>query len=155
MIIYIEQIKIELTENQYGGLYLTMGGQKNLLPGQSFEQAETIIRKNFEILKSQFLKTASSKIKIEELNEVCLKIVLYWYGLHNSWKYSNEKEKDRDLSFQLKEIQHPYTMDILIPYFKNKNPNDYAEKCASLLDISTDKLLKDESDRAFFYASFR
>ncbi len=154
MTFYLEKIKIELTENQYG-LQLESGDTKLLLPGQTFAETMDIINKNFEILKSQYLKTASSTIETVELNEVCLKIVLFFFGMYNSWKYSNEKQKDLDLTFQAKDFNHPYTQDIIIPYFKNKYPNDYADKCASILGITPEKLLTDEYNRAAFYNDFR
>lgn len=154
MTFYIEQIKIDLIENQYG-LQLTTTDVVLPLPGQTFAETMDIIHKNFRILKSHYLKTASSEIEPAELNEVCLKIVLHFFGLYNSWKYSNEKHKDLDLTFHPKDFNHPYTQDIIIPYFKNKYPNDYAGKCGSLLGLSAAELLRDESNRADFYNDFR
>lgn len=154
MTFYIENIKIELTENKHG-LQLTTADGKLLLPGQTFAETMDIIHRNFEILKSQYLKTASSTIETVELNEVCLKIVLFFFGIYNSWKYSNEKQKDLDLTFQPKDFNHPYTQDIVVQYFKNKYPNDYAGKCGSILGITADKLLRDEYNRASFYNDFR
>ena len=154
MVFYIETMQIELIENQYG-LQLTMGDYQSPLPGQTIAETTDTIKRNFEILKSQYAKTASGTIEVKELNEVCLKIVLYFFGLYNSWKYANEKEKDRDLTFLPKDFSHAHTMDIIIQYFKNKYPKDYAGKCASILDIPVAELLKYEYNRNDFYDSFR
>lgn len=110
MFFSIESIKIELIENQFG-LQLKMEDYQYPLPGQTIDETVNIIRKNFEILKSQYSKTASGKLKDEEINEVCLKIVLHFFGMYNSWKYSNKKEKDRDLTFLEKDFKHPQALD--------------------------------------------
>ncbi|HWR34066.1 MAG TPA: hypothetical protein VN451_11080, partial [Chitinophagaceae bacterium] len=88
-------------------------------------------------------------------NEVCLKIVLYYFHLYNSWKSLYEKEKDRNLLFLEKDYKHPYTYDKVLQYFKNKYPKDYISKSAALLDIKPEELLKYESDRDYFYNLFR
>ena len=154
MVFYVEKIEIELTENQYG-LLLKTADSELPLPGQTIEQTIETLQGNFEILKNHYLKTASSTIVPEELNEVCLKIVLHFFGLYNSWKYSNENEKDRDLTFLPKDFGHANTRDILLQYFKRKYPEDYADKCASILDMPAADLLKYEYNNNEFYNSFR
>jgi hypothetical protein len=154
MIFFIEKIKIELTENQYG-LQLERANGATPLPGQTLAEATDTIQKNFESVKAHYGKLASETIPPDELNEVCLKIVLHYFYLYNSWKYSNEKEKDRDLTFLPKDFQHPNTYDLIINYFKNKYPKDYAIKCASLIEKTADELLKYEYDQAAFYNAFR
>ncbi|MBK6546225.1 MAG: hypothetical protein IPG12_13260 [Saprospiraceae bacterium] len=151
---YIEKIKIELLENEYG-LQLKTAYKELPLPGQNFADTMDILRKNFEVVKGQYIKTASTNIESEELNEVCMRIVLHYFYLYNSWKYSNEKEKDRDLTFLAKDFKHPNSMDIIIQYFKNKYPKDYAGKCASILGITAEELLKYENNNNEFYSSFR
>ena len=154
MFFSIESIKIELIETQFG-LHLKMEDYQYPLPGQTIDETVNIIRKNFEILKSQYSKTASGKLKDEEINEVCLKIVLHFFGMYNSWKYSNKKEKDRDLTFLEKDFKHPQAMDIVLWYFKLKYPSDYADKSSFLLDLSPAYLLEYEKNRDDFYNFFR
>ncbi|MBL8012408.1 MAG: hypothetical protein JNN05_01035 [Candidatus Omnitrophica bacterium] len=154
MFFSIESIKIELIENQFG-LHLKMQDHQCPLPGQTIDETVNIISKNFEILKSQYSKTAKGKLKEEEINEVCLKIVLHFFGMYNSWKYSNEKEKDRDLTFLEKDFKHPQTIDIVLWYFKLKYPSDYASKSSFLLDLSPADLLVYEKNRDDFYNFFR
>lgn len=54
-----------------------------------------------------------------------------------------------------KDFKHPNSMDIIIQYFKNKYPKDYAGKCASILGITAEELLKYENNNNEFYSSFR
>ncbi len=154
MVFYIEKIEIDLTENKYG-LQLNTAHGTTPLPGQTLDSAMDTIQKNFETVKEHFSKTASDTIPIDELHEVCLKIVLHYFYLYNTWKYSNEKEKDRDLAFLNKDFDHPNTYDIIIQYFKNKYPKDYAVKGAILLKKTSDELLRYEYNRDEFYNAFR
>jgi len=154
MVFFIEKIKIELTENQYG-LQLETAHETLPLPGQTLAEATDTLQKNFESVKAHYSKLAPETILPDELNEVCLKIVLHYFYLYNAWKYSNEKEKDRDLTFLPKDFQHPNTYDLIIHCFKHKYPKDYATKCASLIEKTADAVLKYEYDKAAFYDAFR
>lgn len=154
MFFHIEKIQIELTEDLYG-IRLKTATDDLPLPGQTIAETMETVRINFETVQEKYKKSATDKIDMDELNEVCLKIVLHYFYLYNTWKETNEKEKDRDLAFLPKDFSHPYTFDIVIQYFKNKYPTDYAGKCAAMLDMQVDKLLKYEYDRADFYNAFR
>lgn len=154
MTLFIEQMEIELTEDQYG-LRLTWGDNRLPLPGQTLATTTDLLQKNFATVKGRFSQIASDDITAEELHEVSLKVVLHYFYLYNSWKYSNENEKDRDLAFLQKDFHHPYTYDTILQYFKLKYPGDYALKCACLTEKTADELLKYEYDRNSFYNSFR
>lgn len=154
MFFHIEKIKIELTEDLYG-IRLKTATDDLPLPGQTISETMETVRKNFEIVQEEYKKPTPDNIDMDEVNEVCLKIVLYYFYLYNSWKKTNEKEKDRDLTFLPKDFSHPYTYDIVIQYFKSKYPTDYAGKCAVMLGLQVENLLKYEYDRADFYNAFR
>jgi len=154
MVFEIEHLKIELTENEYG-ILLNAFNSPILLPGQSLYKAKEIVLNNFKFVKTHFLKFYCSEIEIEEFYEICLKIVLHYFYLYNFWKNYNEKEKDRDLNFLIKDFSHPNTYDLVIRHFKNKNPKEYIFKSSQLLDLSIDKLKEYEYNRDEFYNAFK
>ena len=154
MIFNIEGIKVELTENQYG-LRLNALEDEYPLPGQTLEETREMVTKNFGTVKEKFGKASSNAIPDAELHEVCLGIVLYYFYLYNSWKRQYEKEKDRDLGFLETDFKHPYTYDRVIQYFKRRYPNDYAVKCAALLELTAEQVLAYEAQRRDFYDAFR
>ncbi len=154
MTFYLEKIKIDLTENPHG-LQLLALDEELPLPGQTMEETKDTVTKNFKIVNEKYAKTASSIIPIEELNEICLRLVIYYFYLYNSWRSLYEKEKNRDLTFLDKDFTHPYTYDRVIQFFKNKYPKDYGDKYAVMLGITAIEVLKYEADRHDFYNSFR
>ena len=154
MVFFIKNIKIELTENIHG-LTLTTSSGEFPLPGQNISETTEHLQSSFEIIQKHFIKPSEDKINAEDLNEICLKIVVYYFYLYNSWRTSNPNKKSIDLNFLKKDFDHPYTYDIIIQYFKNKYPEDYEHKSSVMLDIPVEKLLKYEYDRAEFYKAFR
>ncbi|HRG32887.1 MAG: hypothetical protein JNK69_09935 [Saprospiraceae bacterium] len=154
MVFYIEKIKIELSENIHG-IHLTTEFQNYPLPGQTIEETIKTVTQNFKIVHDHFSKSAKDKIDADDFNEVCLRIVLYYFYLHNSWRTTNSKFEKIDLTFQTKYYSHPNTYDILIQFFKNRNPNEYIEKCSTILDVTIEYLKKYEYDRDYFYNLFR
>jgi hypothetical protein len=151
---YIEHIEIELTEDAYG---LTLKALKNEfpLPGQTIAEAKNTITGNFKIVSTKYQKSSPGIIPVEELNEVCLKVVLYYFYLYNLWRSIYENEKNRDLTFIPNDFTHPYTYDEIIRYFSDKYPEEYADKCAVMFEIKKEAVLKYEADRKNFYNFFR
>lgn len=154
MYFYIEDLKIELI-NKDSWILLKMGDYQLPLPGQTIEGTLDIITNNFNILKSKYAKHALQTIENNEINEVCLKVALHFFGIYNLWKFYIERENDRDLSFISKDFNHPQAKDIIIQYFRNKYPLDFLSKSASLLDMEVDKLAKYIANRDEFYNAFR
>jgi len=151
---YIEQIKIELVQDAYG-LTLTALNNEFPLPGQTIAEAKNTITENFKIVSTKYQKSTPGIVPAEELNEVCLKVVLYYFYLYNLWRSIYEKEKNRNLTFIPNDFTHPYTYDEVIRYFRPKYPNEYADKCAAMFEIKKEAVLKYEGDRESFYSLFR
>jgi len=154
MVFQIEHLKIELTENEYG-IILNAFNDSIPLPGQSFQGTKEIVLHNFKLVKTHFLKFYNSEIEIEEFHDVCLKIVIHYFYIYNLWRNYNEKEKDRDLKFLKKDLNHPNTYDMVMQYFKNKYPAEYLTKSSQFLNQTLDKLKKYEYNRDEFYNAFR
>jgi hypothetical protein len=151
---FIEAIKIELSEDAYGLRLKTLDFEYPL-PGQSLEETMDVLTKNFETVQAKYGKALSKNIVQEDINEISLRIVLYYFYLYNSWRSLYEKERNRSLIFLEKDFEHPYTYDSVIQFFKLRYPNDYAVKCAALLELKVEALLKFETERRDFYDAFR
>ncbi len=50
-----------------------------------------------------------------------------------------KRQANRDLTFLQKDFEHPYTSYHIIDYFKNKYPDNYADKCESMLEMTTEQ----------------
>ncbi|MBK7233699.1 MAG: hypothetical protein IPH93_15930 [Saprospiraceae bacterium] len=150
----IEHLKIEFLENEYG-ILMKVFNDTIPLPGRTLLDTKDIILHNFNFVKTHFLKFFNSEIEIEEFHDVCLKIVIHYFYIYNLWRSYNEKEKDRDLKFLKKDLNHPNTYDMVMQYFKNKYPTEYLNKSSHFLNHPLDKLKKYEYNRDEFYNAFR
>lgn len=154
MTFYIENIKLEINTDAYG-VQLEALDKAWPLPNQSLEETKRILTENFSMVCQKYLPHTTGIILPEDLHAVCLQIVVHYLYLYNMWRGLYEKEKNRDLAFLEKDYTHPDTYDMIIWFFKNKYPKDYADICSTMLGISSLEVLKFEADRHAFYASFR
>lgn len=123
MFFFIERIQIELEEDQYG-LRLTAFNESLPLPGQTLEETTATVTKNFYIAVSNYKERTDDIIPIADLYEVCLKKVLHYFYLYNSWRTLYEKEKNRSRELVEKDFSHPNTNDKIIQYLNIKMPQN-------------------------------
>ncbi len=143
-----------MIEDQYG-LRLSALNNGWPLPGQTLEETKEVITKNFELVKEKYADVSSNSIYPEDLLEVCLRIVIHYFYLYNLWRSIYPQEKNRNLTFLSKDYDHPYTYDMIIQFFKNKYPGAYASKSATMLNLTTEEVLRYEEERHDFYSRFR
>jgi hypothetical protein len=134
----IEQIKV-IIEPENNGLRLTTEHESFLLFNQTFEEIKETINKNYCIVKSHFQPKATSVITQNDLENVCLKIVLSYFNMYNRWRTMYPKEKNRDLTFLQKDFEHPNTAYAIISYFKKKYHDSYSKKCEILLEMTKEE----------------
>ena len=143
------EIKVESTQK---GLRLTTNSDSNLLLAHvSDEEIKTIVTKNYNFVKNYFIQRTGDKISNQDLERIALKIVLHYFYLYQNWRGIYENEKDRDLSFIQSDFGHPQTADLIVWYFKTRHPNNYAEKCCLMLNMSCAGFKEYEASRQAFF----
>lgn len=126
-------------DNEVNGIRLTTETENLLLQNQTFIETKSVIEKNYKIVKEYFQDKMSATITETDLENFSLKIVLHFFYMYNLWRTMYKKEKNRDLTFLGKDFKHPYTSYHIIDYFKNKYPDNYMDKCETILEMTSEQ----------------
>ncbi len=146
-------IQVNLAEENTG-LRLKTQEENMFLPGQTFAETEKVVTQNFNVVKDWYKPRYPEGFSEDDLNTVCLKVVLHYFYQYTTWRSFYEEYKDCDLSFQQDDFEHPFTYDKLRYFFRLKYPNDYIRICASLTGKTSDEFRRYEADREFFNSKF-
>lgn len=108
----------------------------------------------FKIIHGYYYKIVKNELPAALLNELSEAITKYYYEQYS--RFGNEKPKStkRYSSFQTKDLDHPYTFEIIIKFFKEKVGNKYPQYVMQLLPMTKDELKKFEKNREDFYNIF-
>lgn len=144
MKIVIEKINIELNQEQNAVRILTSNNDKFLLANQSIDHIKNLIIENFYFVRNHYLNIVGTQIILDDINNICLKLVLRYVHMYNIWNITGEAKKKSDLKFLNEDFSHPITFDLVISYFKEKYPEDYRRKCSTFLKMSIAEFLQYE-----------
>jgi hypothetical protein len=129
-------IKIDKEDN---GIRLTTDNENWFIANQTFEETKKILEINYKIVKGHFQDKTGQLVTDTDLENVCFKIVLHYFQMYNHWRTMYKRQTNRDLTFLQKDFEHPYTSYQIIDYFKNKYPDNYADKCESMLEMTSEQ----------------
>ena len=137
----LDHITIKL-EKEGNGLRLSTDIENWFIPNQTIEETRRITEINYEIVKDHFKSKTGQIISATDLENVCFNLVLHYFQMYNHWRTMYKKEAKRDLKFLQKDFEHPSTSDHIIDYFKKMYPENYADKCETMLEM-TPELFKE------------
>ena len=112
--------------------------------------------------KAEFHKTicnyyteiSKGKVPKEMLDDVASRIADYYYDQYTSFSIKYPKSIKRYSHYQIKDLEHPDTFEIIIAYFKELLGNDYRSYSLVLLQMTEDELTDFEKNREGFYNMF-
>ena len=87
-------------------------------------------------------------------DDLCKQIARYYHEQYKRFAKEHPKAQKRYSSFMTKDLEHPYTFEIIIRYFKNKVGDNYSGYSMALLNMTFDELKKFEKGREDFYNMF-
>ncbi|WP_139171773.1 hypothetical protein [Flavobacterium noncentrifugens] len=108
----------------------------------------------FKIISTYYSNITGDKIPKAFLTGMCVQITDYYYDQYTRSYMHNPKSKKRYSTFDLKDIDHPYTFEIAIKYFKKTDPNQYLHYAALALDMTESDIKDFEKSREDFYNMF-
>jgi hypothetical protein len=134
----LDHITVELKE-EGNGLRLTTNIENWFIPNQTVQETKKVTEVNYKMVKDHFKNKTGLLISDTDLANVCLNIVLHYFQMYNHWRRMYKKEANRDLKFIRKDFAHPYTSSHIVDYFKKMYPENYADKCEVMLDMTPDQ----------------
>ena len=142
---------IELKQDNGQVLILTHDFSKRPFPNQTIESLTNLILTNYRIVKEFYKEKAENVIPNDDLNNICLKIVLDSLHMYNMWRIWYKKQENRNLTFDKKDFDHPDTKDKFMLYLKDKFPIDYKKQCEIIFSMSTEEFENYEKNRDAYF----
>ena len=134
----LDHIEIHL-EKERNGIRLATDIENWFIPNQSIEETRQITEKNYGIVTDHLNNKTGQIISPTDLENVSFNIVLHYFQMYNHWRTMYKRETKRDLTFIQKDLDHPYTSSHIVDYFKKMYPDNYADKCEALLEMTQDQ----------------
>lgn len=101
-----------------------------------------------------YREISQTKVPEELLDGVCNRIADYYYDHYDRFTRQYPKSVKRYSAFQVKDLEHPTTFEIIIKYFKEKVGTNYVEHVKILLNKTDSELQAFEENREDFYKMF-
>ena len=134
----LDHITIRL-EKEGNGVRLTTDIENWFIPLQTIEETSQITEINYRIVKDHFKSKTGQIISATDFENVCFNIVLHYFQMYNHWRTMYKRETKRDLTFIQKDFKHPYTSSHIVDYFKKMYPDNYADKCEVMLEMTPEQ----------------
>ena len=134
----LDHITIRL-EKEGNGVRLTTAIENWFIPLQTIEETSQITEINYGIVKDHFKSKTGQIISATDFENVCFNIVLHYFQMYNHWRTMYKRETKRDLTFIQKDFKHPYTSSHIVDYFKKMYPDNYADKCEVMLEMTPEQ----------------
>jgi hypothetical protein len=149
MIKYIEKIQVNVIQ-EHNNCRIIANSEDVLLQDVTADNIIEILRKDFSIVKAHYLDISIVKfINDADIDNISMLIVLRWLYMHNLW--ISEGKKGVSLRFQVGDLTHPYTYDMVLNYFKEHYPSDWKDKASIVMKMNLNSLDEYVQKRQEFY----
>jgi len=108
----------------------------------------------FKIIFEHYNHISNGELNSELLVEMSNRINDYYYEQYSRFTIQYPKSIKRYSSFQLKDLEHPTTYEIIIKFFKEKSIENYSEYSKLILNMNEIELNTFEKSREDFYNMF-
>jgi hypothetical protein len=142
-------IYLEQDGDQVRILTSTFGNRP--FPNQTIKNLKNLILSNYKIVKDYYKPKMEDVVPKDDLDNICLKIVLDRLHMYNMWRIWYKKQENRNLTFDKKDFDHPDLEDAIMLYLRDKYPADYKMKCELIFSMTADEFEKHEKNRDAFF----
>ncbi len=108
----------------------------------------------YKTIFSYYFDVSKNLIPKEFIEEVSHIVTDYYYEQYGRFSKQYPKSIKRYSTFQIKDLDHPSTFEMVIKFFKKKQEDNYSEYSKILLKMTDDALKGFEKNREEFYRMF-
>ena len=105
----------------------------------------------FNTIHEYYIDMSDNKVPSELVKELSEVVTDYYYEQYNRFARQYPKSAKRYSSFDLKELDHPTTFEMVIKYFKNKLGDNYRAPSRQILKMNDEQLVRFEKNREDFH----
>jgi len=143
MTVKLDNIELEVSKKLFGKtINIKLNEQTIQVLNDTVSRTVDIIKNNYEKIKPHYIsnlsKNQTSNIEAEDLNAICVKILLYYIDQYSRWK-EQYKKSNYDIKFYEKDFDHPTTNDIIIFFLQDKYPDKWKTISANYIDMDPNK----------------
>jgi hypothetical protein len=139
MTLNLDNNELTISKKMLGStIIVEHAGQKVSVLNDTIDRTTEIIKSNYATIKNFYIANLNKNHtdnNIQDLSEICLKILLHYLDQYSRWK-EQYKKSTYDIKFYEKDFYHPTTMDLIVFYFKAKYPDSWKEISSKYLDQS-------------------
>lgn len=107
-----------------------------------------------EIIRTEYTDLIDGKVDKELIDAVSEGVTDYYYEQYQRFRKEHPKSIERYSSFQLKDLNHPSTHELIIKIVIDEVGNDYEDAAGKFLNMTFDELKKFEQNREDFNNMF-
>lgn len=105
----------------------------------------------FSAIHNFYANIVGDQLTEELLNGLCNTIADYYYEQYTRFGNQHPKSIKRYSTFHVKDLDHPYTNELVIKYLKKNTGSNYSIFARMVLGMSDDELTQFEKNREDFY----
>lgn len=105
-------------------------------------------------IKDEYLRLTKGQVSEDQVDRVSNAITDYYYEQYQRFRLQYPKSVKRYSTFQLKDLDHPTTFEIIIKTLKENIGVGYEEFTLPFLKMTLEELRRFEKNREEFYKMF-
>lgn len=105
-------------------------------------------------IKHEYLRVTKGEVTEDKVDLVSNAVTDYYYDQYQRFEQQYPKSIKRYSTFQLKDLDHPTTFEIVIKVLKEKIGVDYEKTVLQFLNMTLEELRQFEKSRQEFYKMF-
>ncbi len=110
--------------------------QEAVFTNQTVVYVKELISNNYQIVRGHYRAKSVGIVQDNDLNDICLSIVIKHLHMYNMWRSMYKKERERNLRFLSTDFTSSSSSDEIIRYLKKRYPTNYSQQCQSLLGLT-------------------
>jgi hypothetical protein len=138
-VIILDNNEIVISQDRQNVIVTINTIQEVVFINQTAASIKALISNNYQTVREYYRAKSVGIVQENDLNDICLEIVIKHLHMYNMWRSMYKKERERNLRFLSTDFTSSSSSDEIIRYLKKKYPERYSRQCQALLDLTPDE----------------